>query len=144
MKSIYLIGSLRNPKVPYVGRDLRLIGFDVFDDWHGVGPEADDRWQEYEKIRGRSYGAALPGRANVHTFEFDKSNLDRCHMGVLLMPAGKSCHLELGYMIGQGKPGLVVFEEEPERWDAMYLFASWVFFNYDKFLDHMKQEAGNE
>ena len=141
MKSLYLIGSLRNPKVPHVGVDLRKIGYDVFDDWHGVGPRADDHWLEYEKIRGRTYGEALPGRANRHTFEFDKSNLDRCNIGVLLMPAGKSCHLELGYMIGQGKPGYVVFEEEPDRWDAMYLFATRVFFDYDQFLNYMKWEA---
>ena len=38
------------------------------------------------------------------------------------MPAGKSGHLELGYMIGQGKPCFVFFEEEPERWDVMHQF----------------------
>ena len=139
MSSVYLIGSLRNPKIPLLGVELRKLGFDVFDDWHGVGPEADDHWQAYEKIRGRSYGDALVGRANFHTFEFDKANLDRCDIAVLVMPAGKSGHLELGYAIGQGKTGLVLFEEEPERWDAMYLFADAVFFDWDKFIDSMKR-----
>jgi hypothetical protein len=141
MSSVYLIGSLRNPKIPLLGVELRKLGFDVFDDWHGVGPEADDRWQAYEKIRGRSYKDALTGRANVHTFEFDRANLDRCDMAVLIMPAGKSGHLELGYLIGQGKKGFVLFEEEPERWDAMYLFAYAVFFNFDEFLSEMKEHV---
>ena len=45
------------------------------------------------------------------------------------MPSGKSAHLELGYCIGKGKPGFVLFDKEPERYDVMYQFASGVFFN---------------
>ena len=33
MKSIYIIGSLRNPEIPLLGNDLRKLGLDVFDDW---------------------------------------------------------------------------------------------------------------
>lgn len=139
--SIYLIASLRNKRVPLIGNDLRKLGLDVFDDWWGVGPEADDFWQAYEKTRGRSYKDAIAGRANINTFNFDHSNMDRTDMGVLIMPAGKSAHLELGYMIGQGKKGFVLFEEEPERWDAMYRFATEVFFDYDEFLAAMKKEV---
>ena len=58
-KVIYLIGSLRNPEVPVLGRRLREVGFDVFDDWFAAGPIADDSWQDYEKGRGRSYNDAL-------------------------------------------------------------------------------------
>lgn len=39
------------------------------------------------------------------------------------MPAGKSGHLELGYMIGNGKPCIIYFEKEPDRWDVMTQFA---------------------
>jgi nucleoside 2-deoxyribosyltransferase len=41
------------------------------------------------------------------------------------MPAGKSGHLELGYMIGCGKPCIIYFNEEPDddRWDVMVQFA---------------------
>jgi nucleoside 2-deoxyribosyltransferase len=48
------------------------------------------------------------------------------------MPAGKSAHLELGYMIGRGKPCFVLFDEEPERWDVMYQFATAVCFSYEE------------
>ena len=41
MKTIYLIGSLRNPKIPEIGRQLRDLGFDVLDDWFAAGPRAD-------------------------------------------------------------------------------------------------------
>ena len=124
MKSIYLIGSLRNPQVPAVADVLRIAGFDVFDDWYAAGPEADDYWQKYETRRGRTYKQALQGYAAQHVFEFDRYHLDRCDMGVLLMPAGKSGHLELGYMAGKGKRTFVLFDKVPERYDVMYQFAT--------------------
>lgn len=144
-KSLYLIGSLRNKKIPKLGVELRKIGFDVFDDWHGAGPEADDEWRKYETIRGRSYADALRGLAAGNTFGFDHRHLDRCDIGVLCMPGGKSAHFEIGRMIGQGKKCFVLFEEVPERWDLMYRFVfetgGDVFFDYDTFMAAMKQEV---
>ena len=127
MKSVYLIGSLRNPKVPELGNYLRTQGVEVFDDWYGAGPEADDCWQKYETERGRSYLEALDGHAAWNTFNFDHRHLSRCAACVLVMPAGKSGHLEFGFFIGLGKPGYVLFDAEPERWDVMYRFAQGVY-----------------
>lgn len=121
---VYLIGSLRNPDVPKIAEELRKAGFEVFDDWYAAGEIADDAWRDYEKGRKRSYPEALQSYAAKHVFEFDLYHLNRATMGVLVMPAGKSGHLELGYLIGQGKPGFVFFDGEPERWDVMYQFAS--------------------
>lgn len=127
MKTIYLIGSLRNPKIPHFANRLRKLGFEVFDDWYSPGPNADDFWRAHEKVRGRTFKEALSGYAAKHVFEFDKFHLDRCDIAVMLMPAGKSGHLELGYAIGQGKPGYILFDKEPERWDVMLQFASEIF-----------------
>ena len=121
-QQIYMIGSLRNEKIPHVAKELRELGFNVFDDWFSPGPEADEFWRKYEKVRGSTYKEALINWAGRHVFEFDKHHIDESDIGVLIMPAGKSGHLELGYMIGQGKPCFIYFEEEPERWDVMYQF----------------------
>jgi nucleoside 2-deoxyribosyltransferase len=129
IKSIYVIGSLRNPNVTELGHALRELGFDAFEDWMAAGPEADDYWQKYENARGHRFDQALAGYAAQHVFSFDKFHLDRCDAAVLLLPAGKSGHLELGYMIGKGKPGYILMEKEPERFDVMYNFASGVFFD---------------
>jgi hypothetical protein len=126
---IYLIGSLRNPEVPRIGNYLREIGFDVFDDWFAGGKIADDEWQAYEQFRGRPYDVALRGYAAKHVYNFDLEHINSSDIGVLALPAGKSGHLELGYMIGQGKPGYVLFDKEPERWDVMYNFADGVYFD---------------
>lgn len=139
MKQIYIIGSLRNPEVPVVGDKIRGIGFKVFDDWFAGGPIADDSWQEYEKGRGRSYKEALYGPAAVNVFQFDRRNLHESWGAILVLPAGKSGHLELGYMAGSGKFTGVLFPDEPERWDVMYQFANDVWFSTDEMLEALKK-----
>ena len=85
---IYLIGSLRNPKIPMIAEQLRLdLGRDVFDDWYAAGPEADDYWRDYEKARGHGFAGALAGHAAQNVFLFDKRHLDRCDSAVLILPA---------------------------------------------------------
>jgi nucleoside 2-deoxyribosyltransferase len=122
-KVVYIMGSLRNEKIPELGNKIRELGFEAFDDWFSPGPEADDFWRKYEHLRGSSYKEALNNWAGKHVFEFDKFHIDRSDIAVLYMPAGKSAHLELGYVIGCGKPAFILFDEEPERWDVMYIFA---------------------
>lgn len=129
MSSIYLIGSLRNPQIPIIGDYFRSVGFEVFDDWFAAGPIADDSWQEYEKGRGKTYPEALKGYAARHVFDFDLHHLNRCDTAVLVLPAGRSGHLEFGFLIGQGKKGYVLFDKEPDRWDVMYQFATGVYFD---------------
>ena len=136
---VYLIGSLRNPKVIELGNRLRALGFEVFDDWASPGALADEEWQMYEKARGRTYAEALQGHHAKHVFAFDKEHLDRCGQAVLILPAGKSGHLELGYIVGKGKPGYILLEGEPERFDIMYQFASGVFTNEEDLVVELKK-----
>ena len=131
-KVVYMIGSLRNENIPEMGNKIRELGFEVFDDWFSPGPEADDFWRKYEKKRGSTYKEALGNWAGKHIYEFDKFHIDRSDVGILYMPADKSGHLELGYMIGTGKKCFVLFDKEPERWDVMYQFAEDVCFNFEE------------
>lgn len=135
---LYLIGSLRNPKIPLLTRRLEEEGISVFSAWFAAGERADDAWQEYEKSQGVSYAQALTGVAAQHVYQFDLHWLNRCNSCVLVMPAGKSGHIELGYMIGQGKPGWVLFDREPERWDVMYAFTQGIFFDDKTLIDAVR------
>lgn len=137
-KSIYVMGSMRGPRVTMVAKALREIGWDAFDDWYSPGPETDDKWQEYERDRGRSFAEALAGYHARDVFEFDKFHLDRCARGVLVLPAGKSAHIELGYLIGCGKPAYILTAGEPERFDIMYLFATKVFTSLEALLEELQ------
>lgn len=130
-KMVYLIGSLRNPAIADIASNLEAelnalrLGppVEVFASWAGAGPEADDHWKAYETARGRDYKGALASHAAEHIFAFDKKFLDRADAVVLILPAGRSGHLELGYAIGTGKPGFIVLDD-PDRWDVMYRFAT--------------------
>ena len=135
---IYLIGSLRNTRAVLLGHRLRCAGVEVFDDWHAAGPEADDKWREYEQRRGRTYKEALHGEAARHVFEFDWDHLVKADGAVLVLPCGKSGHLELGWILGRGKPGFILMEGEPERWDVMYQFATEVCVTEDELMTALK------
>jgi hypothetical protein len=136
---IYLIGSLRNDHVPHIGIELRERGFDCFDDWHSNGKEADDRWQEYEQRRGRSFAEALAAPVAQNTFGLDKRMLNWCDAAVLVLPAGKSGHMELGYAIGRGKRGYILLDKEPERFDVMYAFANAVVSTLSELVEELNK-----
>lgn len=136
---IYLIGSLRSPRVPDVANNLRKVGYEVFDDWYAAGPEADDYWQKYEKERGRTYREALEGYAVNNVVDFDRRHLERCDAAVLVMPAGKSGHLELGLVLGRAKPGFILLDGEPDRWDAMYRLATGVCSTTEELIEDLSR-----
>lgn len=96
---------------------------EVFDDWYAAGPEADDYWKEYELARGRGYTEALKGHAARHVFEFDKHHLDTSSHALLVLPAGKSGHMELMYaQYGVGAHTAILLDPVDVRWDVMYQF----------------------
>jgi len=136
-KKIYLIGALKNRAIIELGNRLRAIGYDVFDDWLSPGEEADEKWQEYERQRGRSYKEALLGHHAQHVFDLDYRHLTESDIVVMVMPCGRSGHLELGWAIGQGKRAYVLFDEEPDRFDVMYVFADDVFFDAEELLSEL-------
>jgi len=140
MSKIYLIGSLRDKLIPGIAKELReKTGHEVFDDWFAPGPRADDHWKEYEEARGRNYGQALKGYAATHIFSFDKHHLDTAEIGVLILPSGKSCHLELGYLVGQGKRTYVLMDK-PDRWDVMYQFATGIVFDMEELIEMINND----
>ena len=142
IKSIYVIGSLRNPKIASFSNDIeKTLKIEAFDSWACASPIADDAWKKHEKARGRTFEQALNGWAANHVFEFDAKHLRRCDAAVLYMPAGKSGCIELGVMLGWGKPGFIVYDKEPsQRWDVMLKFSSRIFFSRKSFFRYLKKE----
>lgn len=142
---LYLIGSLGNPRVPVVANQLRELGYPVFDDWYAAGPHADEHWRDYERARGRDMLEAIVAPAAQHNLTFDRSWLDKAGAGVLLLPSGKSGHLELAYLAFNRRiPTYIVFEHgiNPETWDLMYgLLPSTIAGSVPEFLSHMKRRA---
>ena len=122
MNRIYVAGSLKSPRPREIANLLRENGHEVFDDWHACGWNADKECQSYEHERGRSFREALKGRFATHGFEFDRMNMEACDIFILVLPAGKSAHMELMYCQGIGKQGIIYMDDEPAEWDLMYKF----------------------
>lgn len=134
---IYLIGSLRNPSIPTIANTLRSHRFDVFASWAAAGPHADDYWRDFERSQGYSYEEALQQPAAQHIFSFDRHWLDKATTAVLVQPAGKSGHLELGWALGRGKKGFILLDN-PDRWDVMALFADGVTTDIGRLVEWLK------
>ena len=117
---VYIIGALKNKRIPEIGNFLRNNGFDAMDEWYTPGEHADTNWQLYEKIRGRSYAEALKGRGATNIRLFDQSYIDLADAVVCVAPAGKSAMVELGYAKGQNKPVFFYLDDLiMERYDIM-------------------------
>lgn len=126
-RKIYLASSWRNPMQPAALEMLRGAGHEVYD-FRNPAPgntgfawsDIDQGWTDWTPA---DFIDALASPIAAHGFSFDKAGLDWCDTCVLLLPCGKSAHLEAGYAIGQGKPTLIVLDEKEFTPDLMYLLA---------------------
>lgn len=73
-------------------------------------------------------------------FKQDKKWLDWCDMVLLILPSGRSAHLEAGYAKGMGKRLIILGEFPINEYDLMYGFADAMFKweDWEKLLDFIK------
>ena len=138
---VYLIGSLRNERIPVLANRLREENphMEVFDDWYSAGPEADDYWKEHQKSKGLTYAQALEGHAAKNVFAFDRRNLDRSSHALLVLPAGKSGHMEIMYACyGVGCQTAILLDPDDVRWDVMYQFIPTILNNDEEITPWLK------
>jgi len=142
MPKIYVGGSLSNPEIIRITKVLTTADHEVFSSWFTPGPEADEHWRDYEKELGYSYREALRRPAAQNIFHFDKRWIDWSDVFVMVMPCGKSAHLELGYAVGTGKETIVYMPEEPERYDVMLAFADAIVYGDEELVQAANGEPG--
>lgn len=120
---VYIASSWRNERQPEVVKAVRDAGFVVYDfrnpkehalerdegfHWSDIDPEWQT-WTPEEFIGGLTHPLARDG------FISDFEALQQADIIVLVMPCGRSSHLELGYAAGQGKPTIILLSDgEPE------------------------------
>jgi hypothetical protein len=121
---IYLASSWRNPYYDECLRLLKEAGHDVYnfrDPRHAFNwDQIDPNWAAWELD---TYLEALEHPLAQAGYRRDKEALDWCQMCVLLLPSGRSAHLEAGYAIGQGKHTHVVLPPLLDSADLMNLLA---------------------
>lgn len=131
-RRIYVASSWRNPRQPAVVAALRDAGHAVYDfrnpldgydnpvgDARGFHwSEIDPKWQAWTSEK---YVAALASPIAEQGFQSDWQAMRWADTGVLVLPSGRSAHLEAGYFVGARKDLYILLApgEEPELMNKM-------------------------
>lgn len=132
MSRIYVASSWRNELQPAVVSLARAIGHEVYDfrnpqNRAGFGwEEINSNWHNWttqEYIEALNHPLAIAGYAS------DKWGMIRAELGILVLPCGRSAHVEAGWMQGIGVP-VYVFSPERHEPELMYklfpaIIATW-------------------
>lgn len=117
---IYVASSWRNTHQPAVVQELRAAGHQVYDfrdprddgtggfSWSSIDPD----WKSWTP---EAFRLALDHQSAERGFDLDMDALEWCDACVLVLPCGRSAHLELGHATGSGKMTIVLLADgEPE------------------------------
>lgn len=138
--SIYVASSWRNPQQPAVVAELVAAGYQVYD-FRNPEPGNDGfRWTEidpeWKSWSPEAFRLALDHPVAVDGFSLDMKALAACDVCVLVMPCGRSAHLELGYAVGAGKKTIVLLADgEPE---LMYRMVDFLCTSMDEVLQALE------
>lgn len=122
MKKVHVASSWRNLYQPAIVTALRSVGLEVYDFKNPPPPgisdgfrwsEIDGGWQSWTPSQWRDamkHPVAQRGYTSV------RSGMDWADCCVLVLPSGRSAHLEAAFMAAQGKPvfTLALEKVEPE------------------------------
>lgn len=134
---VYVASSWRNEFQPDIVSHLRQMGCEVYDfknphsvtgidygtegkgfHWSDLDPE-DPNWRAWPPEKFRKL---LDHPLAKSGFASDKAAMEWADVFVLLMPCGRSAHLEAGWAVGQGKPTAIFLDRQNEP-ELMYKFA---------------------
>lgn len=144
-RRIYVASSWRNAFQPVVVEALREAGHEVYDfrnPPHGRGGFAwsaiDPAWQNWTT---EAYRDALDDPIAEAGFNSDWEGMEWADTGVLLMPCGRSAHIEAGYFVGAKKPLFILLSDgEPE---LMYKMATEVVLDLDELLSTLATRSAH-
>ena len=148
-RKIYLASSWRNPNQPKAVELLRAAGQKVYDFRHpkpgNIGFSWGDVAANWLGWTPEEFTEGLQHEISQAGFRSDKEALDWCDTCVLLLPCGRSAHLEAGYAIGQCKPTIIVLDADKFEPELMYLLSAEVVPNINGMVEAVArtQEAAH-
>lgn len=144
---IYVASSWRNALQPYVIKALREKGIECYDfknpegrtgfSWSEVRPDSEhsayisEKGSDWEYVDNYKEMIAHP-KAEAG-FEADFNAMKKADTFVLVLPCGKSAHLELGWAIGAGKRTAILLENPVEP-ELMYKMCDYLAEDLDDLL----------
>ena len=147
-RRIYVASSWRNPGQPAIVDALRAAGHEVYDfrnpapgqkgfAWRDCGGQAAEDGPGTGAKTIPAYLEAIRSQRASEGFAFDKSALEWCDTCILVLPCGRSAHLELGYAAGQGKDTYVLLHEDKFEPELMYLLNTDIATTIGQIIDAM-------
>ena len=138
---IYIASSWQNEReVTQLANGLKDHRFEVDNFTDNSGGRYVFHWSElvkdFNKIDAKSF---LEDKRTQKAFKEDKEQLDRSNIVILLLPVGRSSHLEAGYAVGQGKL-LFIFAPygfPKGEFDVLYGFAYALYDTFDKLVNDL-------
>lgn len=139
---IYVASSWRNKKQPQIVKLLRKQGYGVYDfrnpthnnngfHWSEIDPE----WKSWDP---KSFRDKLTHPVARNGFECDFDAMKEADVCVMVMPCGRSAHLEAGYFVGSGKSLYILLSDgEPE---LMYNMADHVCIDEEELIKAIKND----
>lgn len=135
-KYVYVASSWKNDIQPHVCAALAKAHIDHYDfknpgsnhgfSWNEVDPDYDANSTEvWTYLRMLQHSRAIEG------FKLDFEAMQKADTFVLVLPCGKSAHLELGWAVGAGKRTAILLEN-PIQPELMYKMVDYFAFSiYD-------------
>lgn len=135
--SIYVASSWRCERQPRVVAILRQAGYEVYDFRNPPAStgfhwsEVDPHWKEWA---GTDFLGGIQHPIAQAAFDIDMNALKATDICVLVMPCGRSAHLEAGYAVGAGKPTFILLDDQLGESELMYKMADGICLNTDMLL----------
>ena len=130
MMRIYVAGSFKNiARIRVIGDELRLSGYDVyvFCDEHEPTYRLSQELRQEVDVATLTPQAINNNKTLLTIGSLNYMRLIQCDALVLVLPCGRSAHLEAGWMCGQNRPVYVIGPMVPGEFDAMYVMVDGIF-----------------
>jgi hypothetical protein len=144
LRRIYVASSWRNTLQPDVVSRLRAAGHEVYD-FHEPAPgKTGFTWKEVSDFtlpdKIDAYFKALCTPRAQEVFELDRRALEWCDTCVLVLPCGRSAHLEAGFAAGQGKGVYFLLTQDGFEPELMYLLGTGCYTNLEGLVERMSYD----
>ena len=141
---LYTASSWRNEKYSSVVELLlfeghRIYNFRDANSWF-KWEEIDEKWESWNNIQ---FVQALSHPLSKKAFSADFRGMQWADACVLIMPCGKSAHIEAGYMKGKGKPLYILLDGEATRAELTYSIADGIFESVPQLLQRLASAQGS-
>ena len=138
--NIYVASSWRNKKHPEIVKLLEDLGYSVYD-YRNPPNKTGFTWAQvlpnWMNATPQEFRDMLDNPLTEAAFNSDFNELDAADLCVLLLPCGRSAHLEAGYAVGCGR-NLIILQEESCEPELMYKMANYLCIDREELVEAVK------